>query len=690
MYAQMILGDDKRVQPRGVLGLRRLVIEVYNTPAFDEVVQKLTDLGVLTKFVEILQDDIKDLNLIYQCTWVIINICCSNSDKVEQIVKLGVLDALLRIIDNVLSLEEVNFVLMDVAHHSVWIIGNIASDNLQHRDICIEMDFPHKIVKLLAKYNLNANLMETGIWALSRLVDLKPAPICKKISEVFPLFISILQLNYTDQKTRKNALWGLYFLSNSFLIDIADSGCIPMLIQYLEIDELSLVFPTLKILGNVISSKQDNLIEEVLKNERFLPRLFDLFSHQNEGVKTYAGWIIGNLAAGNTDHVALLLKEPKYIQTLGNFLQNKDEKSKYLASCAIANLVSHATNEQVEELMNDQRYSDHLSIILKEKYIETYERSIIEPVHKIMKADPALKFTPIFQQKGLAEQMIEISHSFNSSQQSLSDSIFKPYSLEPEPEPAIEPEPEAEPKPEMSSEMEPEIEPESKPELEPELDGELKPETELRMEPEIEPESKPDHETSSISFLATNDDSASLMASRNTTLDSSPQKLVESKPQIKKVFIVLRDKKIQKLNKPQKQLKMHKLKKSMLRATPGLHYKVKAILRRERTIVSKKIRALVRRTLTMEQVIKEAQELIKDVGGRTRKKKGLGIEIQKNADKNLSEEKVDKPKSCLLGASKKIKKFKRTNSIKQTLVEAEKILKQIDVQIQSRRKLILS
>lgn len=92
----------------------------------------------------------------------------------------------------------------------------------------------------------------------------------------------------------------------------------------------------------------------------------------------------------------------------------------------------------------------------------------------------------------------------------------------------------------------------------------------------------------------------------------------------------------------------------------------------------------IRRTNTIDQVVQEAQSLIEGVNSRTRQRKlNLSEKVRQYNKKKFEDKRTEREEtSSLLKSSRKIR---RTNSMKQTLGEAKKILKQIDSQIKSSK-----
>lgn len=647
-----IQDSDREIQFNGLKQIKKMMLQVIDkSDKLNQIIQDCIDASIFEDINHIINTKFDDFDLIFEAVWIIINGCCGTQEKVEAILKTDIITSLTRIIQEAVKLDDLSEKFISVAHHCVWVIGNVATDSMEHRDSCLEKDLANLIVAFNKKFtgSNHHQLLETGTWALSRLVDKKPAPFWNQIETTLPFFTSMLEQNISTLHTR-DALWGIYYLSNSYLLNIVDAGLIPLVIKYLDQGEITLSFPALKIVGNIISSNRDTLTDEVLKNKDVLLKIINLFTQKNETVKVYAGWTLGNLAAGNPDQIAKILEEPKFLETLGECLEDANEKIKYQASCAIANLVSRATNDQIQELVTKHNYLDHLAVLMKDKHLEIYERNIIEPIHKVMKADTAKAIAPIFQNKGLVEQMKNITGNLGFEMRGLADTVIRQH-----------------------------------------------------FTPSLFSSSLFGSAPAPIVPAAATTASTTLTTTSASKKSATPKKVVDSP---KKVPRAAKSKKIQKprllikkqdtptpskVTKAQAKISVAKspvkelAEKKAKKVTSPSYMRVlregkRAGLRRK--FVAVVCNSAIRRTNTIEQVVQEAQGLIEGVNSRTRQRKmNLSEKVRQYNKKKVEQKRNERDEqSSLLKSSRKIR---RTNSMKQTLGEAKKILKQIDSQIKS-------
>ena len=62
-----------------------------------------------------------------------------------------------------------------------------------------------------------------------------------------------------------------------------------------------------------------------MKCSKFLPRIFELTTHPRKIVRKESFWIVSNLAAGNKDHLDLILENTNHLKAIKRALR-EDEK----------------------------------------------------------------------------------------------------------------------------------------------------------------------------------------------------------------------------------------------------------------------------------------------------------------------------------------------------------------------------
>jgi len=420
--ADSIQAKDEKVQLEAVTKLKNLLVK-SNFTQLEVLVEKVVSAGILGHLAQIIKST-EDFLIKFHAMWCFVNICCGNSSHVSKALDTGVLDLVFKIIDGALVANPIDQNHLDLTVECVWLLGNIAGDVTEHRDTCLEQHAADKIVLLARKFPDHEKLIEHSSWALQNFVSKKPSPFWNQISESFKWLLSIIQDNKYPSKVVYYALWGICYISSSYPLDVVDSGSIPTLVQYLGSSENKLIFPALQTLGNLLSSTKDHYTDEVLKQPAFIDLLFKLSNSDNERIKIYATWSISNIAAGSPDQISKIIDNPEYINILNDKIKGTDEKIRYQASCALANLVFRASVAQIESLVTNNNYLEGLLEMMKQPDLRVYERNIVEPINTIFKYDSQKKFAPIFKQKGLVEQMQNVANGFSFEMRSVANDVI--------------------------------------------------------------------------------------------------------------------------------------------------------------------------------------------------------------------------------------------------------------------------
>jgi len=160
-----------------------------------------------------------------------------------------------------------------------------------------------------------------------------------------------------------DALWGISWTSESYIQEVIDLGCVPYLVHHLKNNQLSVLIPALRALGNIVTGN-DLQTNAVLSCQDFLPRVFELISNPKKTVRKEACWLISNIAAGNQHQIALIINYPHYIEALKKAINQDVPEVVTEAAWALGNLASGATGQQISKMVNEYAYLASVGIML--------------------------------------------------------------------------------------------------------------------------------------------------------------------------------------------------------------------------------------------------------------------------------------------------------------------------------------
>lgn len=101
----------------------------------------------------------------------------------------------------------------------------------------------------------NKNTIKHGTWALSNLCRGRPLPKFNLVKAAIPTLCAVL-INSTESEVLTDAAWALSYLSDGdeTRIDmVIQTGVIPALVRHLEHPYLSILIPSLRTLGNIVT-----------------------------------------------------------------------------------------------------------------------------------------------------------------------------------------------------------------------------------------------------------------------------------------------------------------------------------------------------------------------------------------------------------------------------------------------------
>ena len=144
--------------------------------------------------------------------------------------------------------------LTQVCEQAVWALGNIAGDGPEYRDMVINSGCIPPLLNLV-RSSTSVTFLRNVTWTISNLCRNKnPPPDLNKIINILPV---LAQLNlHQDEEIVADTCWALSYLTdglNEKIATIIDTGVVPRLVKLLGHKNVSIVTPSLRAIGNIVT-----------------------------------------------------------------------------------------------------------------------------------------------------------------------------------------------------------------------------------------------------------------------------------------------------------------------------------------------------------------------------------------------------------------------------------------------------
>jgi hypothetical protein len=240
----------------------------------------------------------------------------------------------------------------NIVEQAVWALGNIAGDGPVLRDMVLATGFMTPLLTIICSCLRNPSrrsILRNAAWTLSNLCRGRPPPPPERVRPSLPVICELLRQD--DEEAITDSSWALsYITDNGGGITVEEAiHCAQAFIPRLRHDSVTVVVPTLRTLGNIVTSP-DNAVTQACIDCGCLPPLHSLLRSQKTPILKETCWVISNITAGTISQIQAVL-DAGIIETLLPLLHCEKAEVRKEAVWAVANAAITGNTKQCGELI---------------------------------------------------------------------------------------------------------------------------------------------------------------------------------------------------------------------------------------------------------------------------------------------------------------------------------------------------
>ena len=343
-FIKFLEDPDRLKRHRAIIGLRKCLS--LQTDEVRPPIQETIDNNIVPLLVTMMQNS-QEPHIQIEATWCITNMASGSTEQVASLVEKGIIP----IVSDLLKTD--HFTLLE---QSVWCVGNIAGDCSSYRDKLLHSG---ALDSLSMKYfylkdkrdNKHKSLVRQIIWSISNLCRSKPIPDFKLIRNAVPVFCDAIK-NETEMGTLADICWALVPHVNKYSIQtIITLEVIPVFVKLLQLPQIIIVNPVLRMLGNITHGKDEDT--QAVIDAGCINYLTVLLGHPHKIIRMEACWIISNITAGTSKQIQFIMDDEFVFPKLVGLCLNDVGDVQREAVWAICNMTKKAQPQQITWLMQN-------------------------------------------------------------------------------------------------------------------------------------------------------------------------------------------------------------------------------------------------------------------------------------------------------------------------------------------------
>lgn len=335
----------------------------------DKLTLNETTINIVFKYL----NDYRLPMLQYEALWVINNLTSGDHSKVKYLINRDIINILFTLLENGKSD-------LDCQEHIIWTIGNIAGDCSEYRKLLYKHD--PGVINLLVKTisiwdemksngtTIPLSLWRITSWTFSNVLKSFRIDYLQQLNIKFiTLFKTLLSMD--DTEVLSNICWSLSYLNcknveitNGLIIN---SDILPQFTRLLQMNELSIIIPCLKVIGNITSGTNEQT--QCLVDINILPIFKEMLNmfEDNEYVIKQILWNISNMVAGTKEQFQLTLQQNIIPRVVAYLRPNNAYMIRREACWVICNIISrHDLTSDMFQYMILQKFITPLYRLLND------------------------------------------------------------------------------------------------------------------------------------------------------------------------------------------------------------------------------------------------------------------------------------------------------------------------------------
>ncbi|KAF0686621.1 Aste57867_21593 [Aphanomyces stellatus] len=281
-----------------------------------------------------------------EALWALTNIAAGATDNTSVLLQNGVIPTLVSLLDS--SNDE-------VLEQSVWVLGNLAGEGSQTRDLVLTAGALTPLINNLRKTPPEKlSLLRILTWTLSNLCDGQPRPVFD-INVVLPSLSKML--SSADTEVLSHVCWAFSHLCDgpsTHIQAVVDSEVCLRLVELLSHNSWRVTKPALRAIGNIVCAEDDHDYTQHIIECGAVPSLRKLIAHSNREIQKEACWTLSNIAAGTVDQIQCVLDSGCIPSLMGLASSDATDAEVRSEACwVVLNATSCGSDSQIEYLVNE-------------------------------------------------------------------------------------------------------------------------------------------------------------------------------------------------------------------------------------------------------------------------------------------------------------------------------------------------